>query len=90
MGVKSSLSLFLRRAAKNERLRFVFFMETNPKHRVSDGIPTIALMALSIVTFLCGLSAFAIIPIVGFFGMLGYMGLVIVTTLEVFHFVYDR
>lgn len=90
MSKKSSLSLFFRRVSQNEKLRFVFFMEANPKHRVSDSIPTLGCAVLSLVTFFCGLAAFSLFPLLGFFGMLGFMGLVMLGTFEVLHIAYDR
>ena len=79
-----------KRVLENDALRFLFFVEKVPKHRVMESINIVFLSFLSIGSFLAGLAGFSVWEFYGFLGfMLYYLG-VLVVVLELLHCILDR
>jgi hypothetical protein len=73
----------------NKTLRFLFFVEYMPKHRVMDGINVAMLAALSVVTFLAGIGGFMLWGSYGLVGFLFYYVGMLIVMLEVLHCLFD-
>lgn len=78
------------RILQNATLRFLFFMEREPKHRVMQNINILLLAFLSISSFLAGWAGFVIWGHFGFVGFMLYYFAAIVGSLELFHCLFDR
>ena len=93
MQSRKPLSLF-RNAKKsvleNSTLRFLFFVEKLPKHRVVENINVFFLPFLSLACFLASLAGFGVWESYGFFGFMLYYLSVLVIVLELLHCLFDR
>lgn len=80
------------RARASTAIKFLFFMEDNPKHFVVESPRTVQILFLTMVSAM-GVMSLILLHIYKYFGALGaittYLFTVIVT-LEVLHVVYDR
>jgi hypothetical protein len=93
MQIRKPLSFFRsakERILQNETIRFLFFVERMPKHRVMESINVFFLASLSIICFLAGLGGFMLWDSYGLIGfMLYYLG-ALITVLELLHCLFDR
>lgn len=93
MHARKPFSLFeslRRRVLASERLRFLFFVEEWPKHRVMDEINIFFLAFLSLGCFLGGLFGFIVWLKYTLFGFLLYYAVLLIVLLEAMHYLYDR
>jgi len=79
-----------KRILENSTLRFLFFIEKVPKHRIMEDIGVLFLAFLSVACFAAGLAGFVIWENYTFFGFLLYYVGVLVTLLELLHCLFDR
>jgi hypothetical protein len=93
MQIRKPISFFRsvrERIFENETIRFLFFVERMPKHRVMESINVFFLASLSIICFLAGLGGFMLWDSYGLIGfMLYYVG-TLVAVLELLHCLFDR
>ncbi len=93
MHVRRLLSFFRnagRRVVENKTVRFLFFVEDVPKHRVMESINILLLTSLSIVCFFAGLGGFMLWAAYGLAGFMLYYLLALVGLLELLHCLFDR
>jgi fatty acid desaturase len=75
----------------SEAVRFFFFREKNPVHRVAEGLSIAFLMALTMAGSLLGTFEFTLLGYnYGIFAALGFFALVAFGLSEVLHYLYDR
>lgn len=79
-----------RRLLESEKLRFLFFVEERPRHRVIENISIFFLAFLSLGCFLLGLFGFMIWLNYTLLGLLLYYAGILIVLLEIMHFLYDR
>jgi hypothetical protein len=79
-----------RHLVQNEVLRFLFFKENAPKHKVMQDINPVLLAFLSVGCFLAGIVGFEILAKYGFIGFILYYVGVLMILLESLHCVFDR
>jgi hypothetical protein len=79
-----------RHLIQNKTLRFLFFKESAPKHRVMQDINPVLLAFLSVGCFLAGMAGFEILASYGFVGFIFYYVGVLMVLLESLHCVFDR
>jgi len=93
MQIRKPFSFFKnakKRFLENDTLRFLFFVEKTPKHRVMESISILLLAPLSIACFVAGLAGFSIWEYSGLLGFfIYYVGLLIVL-LELMHCLFDK
>jgi Ni,Fe-hydrogenase I cytochrome b subunit len=75
---------------KNDTLRFLFFVEKKPRHRVMDNISVLFLVFVSFGCFLAGLAGFVVLEYYTLAGFLLYHVGLLVALLESLHLVFDR
>jgi len=76
--------------SQNKALRFLFFKENTPKHRVMQDLNPVLLAFLSVACFLLGMAGFEILARYGFIGFILYYVGVLMVLLESLHCVFDR
>jgi hypothetical protein len=79
-----------RHLIQNKALRFLFFKESAPKHRVMQDLNPVLLAFLSVGCFLAGMAGFEILAMYGFVGFVLYYAGVLMVLLESLHCVFDR
>jgi hypothetical protein len=75
---------------QNRALRFLFFKEDMPKHRVMQNLNPVFLAFLSVGCFIAGTAGFEILAKYGFIGFVFYDFMVLIVILESLHCVFDR
>jgi len=80
----------MKRLIQNEVLRFLFFIEKAPKHKVMQDINPLLLAFLSVGCFLAGIAGFTVLGNYGFVGFMFYYLAFIVGSLEMLHCIFDR
>ena len=78
-----------KRLTENKTLRFLFFVEYAPKHRVMDSVNVVMLASLSLICFFAGLGGFVLWGSYGFGGFLLYFSGVLIVVLELLHCLFD-
>ena len=73
-----------------ERLKFLFFLEKTPKHRVMQNISPVFLSLLSLSSFVAALIGFTILANYGLIGFIFYYFAVIIGIFELPHCFFDR
>jgi hypothetical protein len=75
---------------QNKALRFLFFKEDVPQHRVMQDFNPVLLAFLSVGCFLAGIAGFEMLARYGFVGFILYYVAVLMVLLESLHCVFDR
>ena len=86
----SFFSSIRKRVSTNHTVKFLLFMEDNPKHKVMDNIDPLFLAFLPIVIILLGIAGQVIFSYLTVFGFLLYYVGVLTVILELLHFTFDK
>jgi len=76
--------------ANNPKLKFFLFMEDDPKHKVMQNINLVLLAFFGVLNFVVGASAFFVFACFGLPVFMAYYVGMMVTAIEVLHYIYDR
>ena len=86
----SFLSSIRKRVSTNHTVKFLLFMEDNPKHKVMEDIDPVVLAFLPVAILLLGIAGQVIFSYFTIFGFLLYYVGVLIVILESLHFTFDK
>lgn len=71
-------------------LRFLAFLEKDPRHQVANRVPLALCVAVSLYSWICAQLLFACYSALGFYHTISLYAFLVLAPLEAFHIVFDR